>query len=456
MHSTQTNRLDEDDFGYPGWRVALASSLGLFVGFGSLLVFTFGIFLKPLTAEFSWSRQAYSLAFGIAAMTVAVSSPGLGYLLDRFGPKRIILPCLTIYGCAFASLFFLTHHILHFYATFVVMGLVGNGTAQLAYSQAVSTWFDRRRGTALALLMTGSAIGAMVLPPAAQSLILHLGWRAAFLTLGLMILLLGLPVVTRFVREKPGFRGSGRHETHGVSLSQALKSRPFWILIVALFLASISQNGTVTHLSALLTDRGVSASEAAIAVSAMGAASLLGRLVTGWLLDRFFAPGVAFGLLTISAVGVFLLSGAHSLAVGSLASALIGLGMGGEADITPYLLSRYFGFRSFSTLYGFTWTSYAIAGAIGPVLMGKAFDASASYQAFLIKLSACYPRFRLPHAVPAAIRCGNTSRDHVFPMRSRNGSPEAMSSNRMVIHLPEMRALGRNSQVHESVSEHPL
>ena len=388
MHPTHTNRLDEDNFGYPGWRVALASALGLFVGFGSLLVFTFGIFLKPLTEEFSWSRQAYSLAFGIAAMTVAVSSPGLGYLLDRFGPKRIILPCLTIYGCAFASLFLLTHHIIQFYATFVVMGLVGNGTAQLAYSQAVSTWFDRRRGTALALLMAGSAIGAMVLPPAAQSLILHLGWRVAFLALGSMILLLGLPVVTRFVREKPGFRDSGRREAQGASLSQALMSRPFWILITALFLASISQNGALTHLSALLTDRGVSAGGAAIALSAMGAASLLGRLVTGWLLDRFFAPWVAFSLLTISTFGVFLLSTAHSLVIGSLAAALIGLGMGGEADITPYLLSRYFGFRSFSTLYGCSWTSYAIAGAIGPVLMGGAFDASASYQSLLVKLSA--------------------------------------------------------------------
>jgi len=380
--------MDEEAFGYPGWRVALASGLGLFVGFGSLLVYTFGIFLKPLTEEFSWSRQAYSLAFGIAALTVAVSSPGLGYLLDRFGPKRIILPCLTIYGCAFASLFLLTHRIGHLYVVFVVLGLVGNGTAQLAYSQAVSTWFDRRRGLALALLMAGSAVGAMILPPAAQTLILHLGWRGAFLVLGTIVLVLGLPVVARFVRERPGFRSSGRHEAPGASLQQALRSRPFWILIAALFLASISQNGALTHLSALLTDRGVSASEAAIAVSAMGAASLLGRLVTGWLLDRFFAPRVAFCLLSLCALGVFFLSSAHSLAIGSLASALIGLGMGGEADITPYLLSRYFGFRSFSTLYGFTWTSYAIAGAIGPVLMGGAFDASASYQVFLVKLSA--------------------------------------------------------------------
>jgi len=113
----------------------------------------------------------------------------------------------------------------------------------------------------------------------------------------------------------------------------------------------------------------------------------VGRLVTGWLLDRFFAPRVAFSLLSIAAVGTFLLSGAHSLAMGAVASVLIGLGMGGEADVTPYILSRYLGLRSFATLYGFTWTAYAVAGAIGPVLMGKAFDATASYETLLTVLA---------------------------------------------------------------------
>jgi MFS family permease len=119
----------------------------------------------------------------------------------------------------------------------------------------------------------------------------------------------------------------------------------------------------------------------------MGAASLLGRLLTGWLLDRFFAPRLAFCLLALAALGIFILSSAHSVVTGSLAAILIGVGMGGEADITPYLLSRYFGLRSFSMLYGFSWTAYAIAGAIGPVLMGRAFDASASYQVMAVKLS---------------------------------------------------------------------
>ena len=105
--------------------------------------------------------------------------------------------------------------------------------------------------------------------------------------------------------------------------------------------------------------------------------------MTGWLLDRFFAARVSFGLLAIAALGTFLLSGATSLAAGVLAAALIGFGMGGEADITPYVLSRYFGLRSFSVLYGLTWTFYAVAGALGPILMGKAFDVTGSYQALL-------------------------------------------------------------------------
>jgi MFS family permease len=119
----------------------------------------------------------------------------------------------------------------------------------------------------------------------------------------------------------------------------------------------------------------------------MGAASLGGRLVTGWLLDRFFAARVSFALLALAALGTFVLAGAASLSAGLVAAALIGFGMGGEADVTPYLLSRYFGLRSFSVLYGLTWTFYAVAGALGPVLMGKAFDVTGSYESLLVRLA---------------------------------------------------------------------
>lgn len=138
---------------------------------------------------------------------------------------------------------------------------------------------------------------------------------------------------------------------------------------------------------ALLTDRGISAAGAAVAASSMGGAVLAGRLITGWLLDRYFAPRVAFILLATAAVGVLILAGAHSLFAGIVGASLIGVGMGGEADVTPYLLARYFGLRSFSTLYGLTWTAYAIAGAIGPIVMGKAFDATGSYAKLPVELA---------------------------------------------------------------------
>ena len=378
---------DESSPHYEGWKVAFASGVGVFVSFASLFVYTFGVFLKPLADEFGWSREAVSAAFGIAAMTVALCSPPLGYLLDRISPRRVIVPCVTIFGCAFASLSLLTPRLWHLYAVFVVLGVVGNGTAQMAYSRAVSSWFDQRRGTALAFVMSGGAIGAMVLPPVAEALIGTLGWRGAFVALGAMVLAIGVPTVWCFVRDRPQIGSSGNAMSAGATVREAMASRVFWILVIVLFCSSIAQNGAITHISALLTDRGVSGRGGALAISAMGAASLVGRLVTGWLLDRFFAARVSFTLLAFAALGTFVLSGAQSLAAGVVAAALIGFGMGGEADVTPYLLSRYFGLRSFSVLYGLTWTFYAIAGALGPVLMGKAFDVTGSYDALLVRLS---------------------------------------------------------------------
>jgi MFS family permease len=154
-----------------------------------------------------------------------------------------------------------------------------------------------------------------------------------------------------------------------------------------LFGTSIAQNGAIVHMFALLTDRGVPANSAAFSLSALGAAAIAGRLATGWLLDHFFAARVGFALLTIAALGTFLLSSAASLATGVVAAALIGFGVGGESDVTPYLLSRYFGLRSFSLLYGFTWIATASAGAAGPILMGRAFDLTGSYEILLGRIS---------------------------------------------------------------------
>jgi MFS family permease len=378
----------EFDLGYYGWRVVLAACMGVMAGFGSLFVYTFSVFVKPLAVEFGWSREAISSGFAIAAVTLGFISPLLGQWIDRFGPRRIILVCMTIYGCAIASLSLLRFGLWQFYGTCFVLGVVGNGAAHLAYSRSISTWFHRRLGMALAFVMVGAGLGAMILPVVAQTIISRGGWRAAYAFLGGLALLLGLPLSWRYIRERGAMGSEPAPLAHsGMTWQQGLRSFAFWIITAILFVSSISMNGAITHLSALLTDRGLTVGNAALCASVLGGSSLLGRIVVGWLLDRFFGPRVALVINLITALGIFLLARATSFPAGCVAAALIGVGAGGEAATTPYLLTRYFGLRAFSTLYGLTWTFYAAAGAIGPVILGRAFDATGSYASLLILLA---------------------------------------------------------------------
>jgi len=381
--------LKEFDPGYRGWRVVLAASLGVMGGFGSLFVYTFALFVKPLSAEFGWSREQISSGFGVAAVTLGIVSPLLGRWLDRFGPRRVILPSVIVFAGAIASLALLQPQLWRFYLTCFVLGAVGNGAAHLAYSRSISTWFERRLGIALAFVMVGAGLGAMILPLVAQPIISRWGWRAAYASLGLLAFLLGFPLSWRYLRERSQIRrDSSLVGLSGTSWQHGLRSYAFWIIIVVLFVNSISMNGAITHLVALLTDRGVTAKTAALCASLLGGSSLIGRVGVGWLLDRFFGARVAVVVNLIAAAGLLLLAHANRLPQGCLAAGLIGIGVGGEADITPYLLTRYFGVRGFATLYGISWTFYAAAGAIGPVILGRSFDTTGSYASLLVILSA--------------------------------------------------------------------
>jgi MFS family permease len=388
LNDTPPVALTEFDSGYYGWRVVLASSLGVMVGFGSLFVYTFSIFMKPLGAEFGWGREAISRGFGFAALSMAFCSPILGHLLDRYGPRRVILPCSLVYGSCIASLALLRPHLWQFYTICILLGLVGNGAAHLAFSRAISSWFHRRLGLALAMVMAGAGLGSMILPFVAQTIIGRAGWRAAYFSLGALALVIGLPMTWRFIHERaPGHHDSNPTLHTGPTWQQGLRAYPFWIIIAVLVVNSVAMNGTVTHLVALLTDRGITPGGAALSASLLGGSSLLGRVVVGWVLDRLFGARVAFTVFLISAVGILVLARANTMATGCMAAALIGVGAGGEADVTPYLLTQYFGLRAFSTLYGITWTFYAIAGAIGPVILGRAFDSTGSYTALLTLLA---------------------------------------------------------------------
>ena len=391
MHDMSQNSLTaaEKDWRYSGWLVVLAAFVGVMVSFAALVPYTFSLFITPLHAEFGWKRDGISMAFGITAMTVAACSPGIGYLLDKYPPRRIILPAIVLFAGGVGSLSLLRGHLAQFYATYFLIGVVGNATAQLAYSRAVSTWFFARRGLAFAIMLTGSGAGSIVLPIVAQNRIAAHGWRSAYVTLGVLALVVGIPLTAIFVRERPRSASSvGVQTLYGASVAEALRGKVVWILFACLLCYSISANGVVAHLSAILTDHGIKTVAAALALSVMGAAGIVGRLSTGYLLDRYFAPRVSLALLLLSCVGLVVITHAHSAMAGIAGAGVLGFGMGSEADITPYLLARYCGVRSLSLLYGCSWTAYAIGGAIGPVLVGKVFESAGGYEPGLMQLLA--------------------------------------------------------------------
>lgn len=365
---------EENSLHYAGWGVLAAAFTGVMLSFAPIVPYTFSLFLDPLHAAFGWKREAMGGAFALAAITVAVVSPLIGWLLDRFPPRRIILPAIFTFAVALASLSRLNSHIVRFYVTFLIIGLVANATAQFAYTRTVLTWFVRHRGFALALLLTGSGIGSIFIPPLTEWMIAHHGWRAAWLMLG-GIALLGLPLTALLVRNRPEHPlVRTDQQASGVTVRAALRSRAFRILCVITILSAFSENGLVTNLASILVQHGVLAASAAVALSVRGGAGIIGRLGIGAAIDRVSPERIQTLVLALAATGTLILAFAGTGPMAFVGAAVLGVGLGSEADVMPYLLARYFGRRHFSVLYGLTWTAYAIGGATGPLWIGHMYD----------------------------------------------------------------------------------
>jgi len=381
---------EEESIRYAGWSVLGAAFIGVMVSFAPIIPYTFSLFLDPLHAAFGWKRESMGGAFALAAITVALVSPLIGLLLDRFPPRRIILPGILVFAIALATLSRLTPHIVQFYLTFFVIGLVANATAQFAYTRTILTWFTSRRGIALALLLTGSGVGSILIPPLTEWMIQHHGWRSGFLLLG-FIALLGFPLTAMLVRNRPEaavVRPEHRAET-GMTVAAALRAGAFWILAFITILSAFSENGLVTNLASILTQHGLLASTAALALSIRGGAGIIGRLGIGFAIDRVSPERIQSFVLALAAAGTLILAFAGSGWAALLGAAVLGVGLGSEADVGPYLLARYFGRRHFSVLYGLTWTAYAIGGATGPLWVGHLYDRAGAYlPRFIVYLAA--------------------------------------------------------------------
>jgi MFS family permease len=380
-----------------GWWIVIVAGIGLCLGYAPIIVYSFSVFIKPLTQEFHSNRASISLAFTLANLLQGVSSPLTGRLADRFGARRVILLSTVSFALLLVSAHLLSAKLWNLYVFCGLLGFAGSGPAPIPYVKVISRWFDRRRGLALGLTMFGIGSGAILMPVLAQRLIAILGWRSTLMVIGLLVLAVSVPIVAFFLKESPeemGLLSDGestarqfaekQNRQEGMAWRDARRSKAFWLMVGAIILVGASVHGCVLHLAPLLTDQGVSPNRVALAISLLGSALLIGRVGSGYLLDRFFAPRVAMCLFGAASCGIALLRTGAASGLLFLAVFLIGLGMGAEVDIIAYLVSRYFGLRAFGEIYGYAFASYVLAGALGPWLMALGFDRSGSYGSVLL------------------------------------------------------------------------
>ena len=398
------------------WWMVFATICGLVVGAGPINVFTFGVFLKPITEDLGLSRGAFSAALTFHAAIAAIVLPIIGWLVDRWGARRIMLPGLFLYALATASYALIqASPLLLTFLIFAFTGLVGGVQSPIPYAAVIAQWFDRRRGLALGIGTAGVGLGVALMPQLAALLIDAFGWRLAYVGLAVAVLVVAFPPVAMFLRDPPGFARAQRLRepadtgaaVPGVAAGAALRSWLFWGLAIAFFLDVIAINGTLTHIVPLLTDRGVPRQIATAALSGTGFALIFGRVLSGWCLDRFWGPYVAIVFFVLPMTGIaILISGTGGFApfLGAIAC---GLGIGAEIDLMAFFTSRYFGLRDYAKIYGTMFGIFALGVGIGPALSGASFDRFHSYTPafalFVIMLAiGCLVFLRLePYPFPA-------------------------------------------------------
>ena len=371
------------------WWIVFATICGLVVGAGPINVFTFGVFLKPITEDLGLSRGAFSAALTFHAAIAAIVLPIIGWLVDRWGARRIMLPGLFLYALATASYALIqASPLLLTFLIFAFTGLVGGVQSPIPYAAVIAQRFDRRRGLALGIGTAGVGLGVALMPQVAALLIDTFGWRLAYVGLAVAVLVVAFPPVALFLREPPGFAARVQRlrepadtgaAVPGVAAGAALRSWLFWGLAIAFFLDVIAINGTLTHIVPLLTDRGVPRQIATAALSGTGFALIFGRVLSGWCLDRFWGPYVAIVFFVLPMIGIaILISGTGGFApfLGAIAC---GLGIGAEIDLMAFFTSRYFGLRDYAKLYGTMFGIFALGVGIGPALSGASFDRFHSY-----------------------------------------------------------------------------
>lgn len=370
-----------------GWKVVLAASLGVGTGLSPLPFYTIGVFVRPLSAEFGWTVDQILVALIVTTLSVLVTSPIVGILTDKYGVRRIALGSTAAFGLCFILFAFNPGSLFLFYANYALLSVLGTGTLPITWTRAVNNWFRESRGLALGLSLLCTGIFGSLAKIYANWIIDVAGWRVAYAALAAFPLIIALPVAIAFfhdVDEPAANAGDPVIAEDGLSLKEAFGTRQFWTIGIALFLITLPIGGIIPNLERLLGSKGFDTGQAVELAGIIGLSVLIGRPVGGWLIDRFWAPGIAFFLLSAPVVA-FLIIGhiTLSMPLAAFCVFLVGFASGVEYDVVAYLVSRYFGMRAYSTIYGFLYVAFALGAGFGPYLIGRAFTLHQTYNGAL-------------------------------------------------------------------------
>ncbi|MDA8920576.1 MFS transporter, partial [Porticoccaceae bacterium] len=362
------------------WKSLLAATIGTMCGIFTLTNYTQGFFVGPVTSEFGWSAPQFFLSYTVLMCSGLLTGPLIGYIAQRVGLRTVGIVGLIGHSLAYVVLSLNTGSLMLWYLSWALVAILGAGSLPIIWTGVLNNWFTKHRGKAIGITMAGTGLGAFLLPPIVEFLITNHGWRTAYRGIGLGALLISLPIVFALFKEKPnsstatdGEVMANKVETWGLTTSDAMRTRQFWILGAVLFLTVIVVAGLLSNFERIMTEQGFERSSIAQIAAVMGLTVIIGRLMVGALVDRFWAPGVAACFFLVATLGLLILVGTQvTMATALLVAVMIGLAAGAELDLLAYLTGKYFGPAHYPAIFGLIIAFFTVGAGIAPPLFGMA------------------------------------------------------------------------------------
>ena len=294
------------------WKIVAVAGVGLACGLSAIPIYSLGVLTKPLSETFGWSRAEVQAIYTWMTIGNLVAAPFLGWLIDHQGVRRVTLVSLVGMAVGMTSLGLLTGPLWSFYALAFSTAVLGIGTVPITWTRLIVDWFDAGRGRALGIALAGTGVSATFIPSYATWLITEFGWRMTYVGLAALPALIALPLCYLFLYDRTGHSAKAtahaQPQLSGMEFRDVLKGYRFWTMNVAFVLVGMCIAGMIAHLIPMLTDRNVPATTAAQVAGAIGASVIVGRILTGYLIDRFWAPGVGVALLSLPAISCIVLA----------------------------------------------------------------------------------------------------------------------------------------------------